>query len=341
MLTQLPPSQPPSGSMTGGVKGKGATTSTSSSAVCAGLPTAAFTTWHMARGAPCPDVNPRFRHAFGNYDGPFVVKPVSGRASLHVQLVEHRADLPEAIARIYEITSDAVLIEKYLPGREFCIAAAGPVTARDGTLVRGDGPFTFAALERVLSPDEKIFTSMDVRPITGARCRAIDPVKQADLLASLHKLARDVFLEFNLGSVIRLDVRADIAGNLYILEANPKPDLKRSGHGATSLICEGLSDYGMSYDDLILSLLADRIDFLFTHRSGTVSHLFDLVQGRSPRAVASRNPPCGASQLRDRLTQANVWPLRHTLVAAARAEAGGRFLAAAATVRSLQVRAGE
>src|SRR5215208_1428504 len=160
MLTQLPPSQPPSGSMTGGVKGKGATTSTSSSAVCAGLPTAAFTTWHMARGAPCPDVNPRFRHAFGNYDGPFVVKPVSGRASLHVQLVEHRADLPEAIARIYEITSDAVLIEKYLPGREFCIAAAGPVTARDGTLVRGDGPFTFAALERVLSPDEKIFTSI-------------------------------------------------------------------------------------------------------------------------------------------------------------------------------------
>src|SRR5215208_2797382 len=87
---------------------------------------------------------------------------------------------------------------------------------------------------------EKIFTSMDVRPITGARCRAIDPVKEADLLASLHKLARDVFLEFNLGSVIRLDVRADIAGNLYILEGNPKPDLKRSGHGATSLICEGL-----------------------------------------------------------------------------------------------------
>jgi D-ala D-ala ligase C-terminus len=166
-------------------------------------------------------------------------------------------------------------------------------------------------------------------------------MKEADLLARLHKLARDVFLEFNLGSVIRLDVRADISGNLYILEANPKPDLKRPGHGATSLICEGLSDYGMSYDDLILSLLADRIDFLFTHRPGTVSHLFDLVQGRSPRAVAPSNLPCGASQLRDRLAQANVRPLRDTLVAAARAEAGGRFLAAAATVRSLQVRAGE
>src|SRR5712691_6510200 len=48
-------------------------------AVCAGLPTAPFCTWHLARGHFRPDVNSRFHDAFGDYPGPFIVKPVSGR----------------------------------------------------------------------------------------------------------------------------------------------------------------------------------------------------------------------------------------------------------------------
>src|SRR3977135_3721455 len=46
----------------------------------AGLPTAAFITWHMARGPFRPDLNRQFQRAFADYPGPFVVKPVSGRA---------------------------------------------------------------------------------------------------------------------------------------------------------------------------------------------------------------------------------------------------------------------
>src|SRR5262249_33169717 len=57
--------------------------------MCAGLPPAAFVTWHMARGAFRPAINSRFQRAFGDYPGPFVVKPVSGRASLHVHVVPH------------------------------------------------------------------------------------------------------------------------------------------------------------------------------------------------------------------------------------------------------------
>jgi D-alanine-D-alanine ligase len=143
--------------------------------------------------------------------------------------------------------------------------------------MRGSGPFTFAALERVLTDDEKIFTSMDVRPITGARCRPIDPAAESELLGRLHGLAREVFLEFNLGSVIRLDIRADEAGDLHILEANPKPDLKRPSGDKLSLVCAGLAEHGMSYDDLILSLLADRVDVLFSQRRGTVNHLLQLL----------------------------------------------------------------
>ena len=34
----------------------------------------------------------------------------------------------------------------------------------------------------------------------------------------------------------------------------------------------------MDYDDLILSLLADRLDFLLTHRRETVGHIVDLLR---------------------------------------------------------------
>jgi D-alanine-D-alanine ligase len=256
-------------------------------ALCAGLPTAPFATWHMSRGPFRPEINSRFRLAFGDYAGPFVVKPVSGRASLHVHVVEDRTGLPDVVAEVYGATENLVLIEKYLTGREFCIAAAGPVTARAGRLLRRNEPFTFAAVERILSDDEKIFTSMDVRPITTDRCRSLDASQDPALARAMHQLARDVYLEFNLGSLIRIDLRSDENGALNILEANPKPDLKQPNGKVTSLISVGLSETRMGYDDLVLSLLADRIDFLMTHRRATVRHLVDLLQPEQ-RAGAAR-----------------------------------------------------
>ena len=248
-------------------------------AVCAGLPTAPFCTWHMARGPFRPDMNSLFHAAFEDYRGPFVVKPVSGRASLHVHVVEDEGGLPDVVAEVYRSTQNAVLIEKYLPGREFCIAVAGPVAARGRCLERSVDPFTFAILERIFSPDEKIFTSMDVRPITRDRFRNLDQ-RDAKLIERMRRLACQVFREFNLSSLIRIDMRADENGKLYILEANPKPDLKQPAQGVTSLIAAGLAESGMDYDDLILSLLADRLDYLFAHRRGTVRHIIDLLDSR-------------------------------------------------------------
>jgi D-alanine-D-alanine ligase len=243
-----------------------------------GIPTAPFVTWHMARGPFRPKVNSRFIQTFKDHWGPFVVKPVSGRASLHVHLVEDEANLPDVVAEVYHATGNHVLIEAFLPGSEYCIAVSGLVTAKGGHIHRQSDPFAFAAIERRLEPDEKIFTSMDVKPITGTRVRMLDSRADATNLAHLHELARAVFLEMNLESIIRLDVRADASGKLHVLEANPKPDLKKPTNDVTSLVCIGLANQGMSYDDLILSLLADRLDLLFSQKRGTVTHLTDLLK---------------------------------------------------------------
>ncbi len=43
------------------------------------------------------------------------------------------------------------MVEAFLPGKEYCVAVCG----------NGDGgAFAFAAVERCLEPEEKVFTSM-------------------------------------------------------------------------------------------------------------------------------------------------------------------------------------
>jgi D-alanine-D-alanine ligase len=241
------------------------------------IPNAPFVLSHYGSAPFHPESDVRFKQIFEDYAGPFVVKPVSGRASLHVHVVDRTKDLCDAVAEVQRVTENHVLIEKFLPGREFCIAVCGPVTAQGGRLRRHEQPFAFSAVERVLAPNERIFTSMDVRPITSDRVRRLDPVSDARHLSTLRILARKVYRELNLESVIRLDLRIDSDGVMEILESNPKPDLRFPTPERLSLVCAPLAVHGMSYDDLILSLIADRIDLLFSQRRRAVTHLTALL----------------------------------------------------------------
>ncbi len=243
----------------------------------AGIPTAPFMVWQPNRGPLIPGESPRLEKAFGAYEGPFIVKPISGRASRFVVAVDDASGLAATAEGVYDATQNPVLIESYLPGREFCVAVCGEVMARKGNLERLGHPFAFAVIERVLDQDERVFTSMDHRPITTDRVRCLDRKNEAKLYDKLTDMARLIYEEFELETLIRLDVRADNKGDLYVLEANPKPDLAAADENRTSIVGAGLKQEGMSYDDLILSLIADRIDVLFSQRRAVVSHLDSLL----------------------------------------------------------------
>jgi D-alanine-D-alanine ligase len=243
----------------------------------AGIPTAPFMVWQPSRGPLTSHRNLRFKNAFRAHEGPFIVKPISGRASRHVMAVDDVAGLAQAAEEVYAATENSVLIESYLPGREFCVAVCGEVVAWRGELSRLGRPFAFAAVERMLEAGERVFTSMDHRPITTDRIQRLDPATEADIYDRLVQIARQIYQEFDIETLIRLDVRADERGDLFVLEANPKPDLAAPTANRTSIVCAGLKDQGMTYDDLILSLIADRIDVLFSQRRAMVSHLASLL----------------------------------------------------------------
>lgn len=225
-------------------------------------------------GGSDPIRDPSFERAFGGYPGPFVVKPASGRASLLVDVVDVRSDLREAVRHIQEQTRHTVLIERYLPGREYCVAVCGPVVSARGQLTRLDRPFAFSPIERLLEPQERVFTSKDTRPITASRAQILDRESQGELRSRLLALGERLYEAFGLRYVIRVDVRADEDGSIQVLEANPKPDLRPPSDAATSLVALGLDDAQMTFDDLLRSLLAGYLDEVFGGRFGEAhSHL--------------------------------------------------------------------
>ncbi len=248
--------------------------------VAMGLPTARWFDWHPARSPPDPTTDERFAEFQAHCAHGFIVKPVSGRASLHVHFIDDPAGLAAAVATVFEATRDTVLIEAFLPGFEYCIAVSGPSTVRAGRLVQLDRPFAFSAVERLLDADEHIFTSMDRRPITLERTRPLDPVDDAALLDGLCDIAETLYARLPLSALVRIDLRCDLAGRLHVLEANPKPDLKAPSGASTSLVSAGLSDQGMSYDDLIYTLFADTILGMRAAADGS----FERLIGRIERA---------------------------------------------------------
>lgn len=252
-----------------------------------GVATAPFFVWHPEESRHTPFSERRLKALFAKWPNGFVVKPVTGRASLHVHYVERASDLPEVIQQVYDATQNSVLVEGYLPGREYCIAVCGPTIARSGKIRQLPGPFAFSAVERKLAKNERIFTSMDVKPITASRTRPLSAATDGDVIEQLEAIARQVYVGTPLQSLVRLDVRADERGQLYVLEANPKPDLAAPSSKSTSLICAGLANYGMTYDDLVLSIMADRLAALFDERPHSVEQFFRSFQ--YPRAVRYSN----------------------------------------------------
>ncbi|MGK7890524.1 MAG: D-alanyl-alanine synthetase [Leptolyngbyaceae cyanobacterium] len=235
----------------------------------AGLPTAPFITWHPHQGPFDPATNAFFQSVFNGYDGPFVVKPVTGRATLHISVVDHWADLPPVVETTYRATQNTVLVEQYLSGREFCITMRGYVTCRGDRFTKSPHPLAFSLLERQFEPGEKIFTSMDKKAISANRAHLLTAADQ-ELKANLVALGQAIYRAFDLQSLVRIDVRADVNGQINVLEANPKPDLKQPSASRTSLVALGLAAEGMTYEEFILGLLVDRLDYLLTYQPDSV-----------------------------------------------------------------------
>ncbi|CED57637.1 D-alanine--D-alanine ligase family protein [Aliivibrio wodanis] len=244
----------------------------------AGLPTAPFITVGVEEDFLSERNQYELDLICKRFSDGFIVKPVSGRASIHVYPVFERSELQAVVEKVHQATNNTVMIEPFLGGREFVVAVAGECIIKQGEFTRLPAPLAFSITERILEEDEAIFTSMDIKPITQDRLIA---VTEEPLRSELAKIGQKIFNQFGLQTLVRVDVRMDNENNLYVLETNPKPDLKRPKGDKVSLVCHDLDRENMSYTDLIQSLVFNRLSFLKAKRPSALAHCltaqFDLI----------------------------------------------------------------
>ena len=181
---------------------------------------------------------------------PLIVKSISEEASLGISqasIVEDDEKLKERVAFIHQSVGTGALVEQYIEGREFYVG------------VMGNGhiqvlPVWELIMDKLPEDARRIATQrvkwsrkyQDKYGITSEEAKNL-PAGKAE---EIRHMAKRVYRALGLSGYARIDVRMDAEGKVYVLEANPNPQIAHDEDFADSA---EKADY--SYKDLLQELL--------------------------------------------------------------------------------------
>ena len=156
---------------------------------------------------------------------PLIVKSVSEEASLGISqasIVEDDDKLSERVAFIHSSIGSGALIERYIEGREFYVGVIGnshlhvlPVWELIMDKLPDDA-------RRIATERVKWSRSYQKKyGITSREAKNLPPGKTEEI----QHLAKRVYRALGLNGYARIDMRMDAEGQLYVLEANPNPQI--------------------------------------------------------------------------------------------------------------------
>ncbi len=158
---------------------------------------------------------------------PCVVKICSGGSSVGVYIPKTEDEYKKSLHKAFEYNDD-VLIEEYIPGREFSV---GVIDGR-----------AYPIIEIVPKVGFYDYKNKYQAGSTEEFCPAnISPEKTAEM----QQCAVDVYNALGMESYARMDFRMDENGGIYCLEANTLP-----GMTPTSLVPQEAAAEGMNFEDL-------------------------------------------------------------------------------------------
>jgi len=183
-------------------------------------------------------------------DFPAIVKPKMEAVSFGLQIVHDIDGLRRAVAQTIEEFQQQVLVERFIPGREFAVGLLG-----------NNPPEVFPVLEIDLLGDPNAIQTMEdkkKRP-RGKICPADIP---ADLSEKLVNLSIRAFNALHLRDFARVDIRVDANGQVYILEINSMASL-----GASGSYVHAASKMGMDFKQLVNKMLDVAVVRYFTDQN--------------------------------------------------------------------------
>lgn len=181
---------------------------------------------------------------------PLIVKSISEEASLGISqasIVVDDEKLKERVGFIHHSIGTGALVERYIEGREFYVG------------IMGNGhlqvlPVWELIMDKLPEDARRIATQrvkwsrtyQDKYGITSEEAKNLPDGKAEEI----QHLAKRVYRALGLSGYARIDVRMDAEGKVYVLEANPNPQIAHDEDFADSA---EKADY--SYKDLLQELL--------------------------------------------------------------------------------------
>jgi len=175
---------------------------------------------------------------------PLFAKPLAegtGKGVDRDSKVESKSALKKVCARLLERFAEPVLVEEYLPGREFTTALLG--TGRNARVL-GTIEFTI----RANAPAQDY--SFEVKE-TCEQCVDYFPMPPGDLRRQVEELALGAYRVLECRDTGRVDIRLDAKGRPAFIEINPLPGMHPT-HSDLPMIA---TQEGMSYEELIRSIV--------------------------------------------------------------------------------------
>jgi D-alanine--D-alanine ligase len=185
---------------------------------------------------------------------PLIAKPNAEGSSKGVLprcVVDDEAGLRSIVRELHAKYRQPVLVEEFLPGREFTVAVLGRI--EDGTQPEILPPMEIVFLEGsgahpVYAFEDKLDWSRKIRYEKRA---ALD----ASLRTAIHDVVRRAWFALGCRDVARFDIRCDAFGQPFFIEANPLPGMT-PGWSDLCMIAEA---EGLAYDALIGRIMAPAI----------------------------------------------------------------------------------
>jgi D-alanine-D-alanine ligase len=171
---------------------------------------------------------------------PAIVKPLTQEASIGISqasVVDDAAKLTERVQFIHESIATDAIVEQFVDGRELYCGLIG----NDRVQVLPVWEMTFANLPegQHAIATERVKWSPKYQAKVGVSTGEAKGLPNGSAEAIQH-IARRVYKVLELSGYARIDIRLDNAGRVFILEANPNPQIARTEDFAESAAAAGL-----------------------------------------------------------------------------------------------------
>jgi len=174
---------------------------------------------------------------------PLIVKSLTQEASVGIaqaSVVDSDEKLKERVTFIHESIRTAAIVERYIEGRELYVGIIGNQTLQAL-------PVWELFFSNMPDSAKRIATDRVKWSAKYQKKYGIDSGPAKDLpeakMHSIHHLCKRAYRALEMSGYARIDLRMDEGGNVWVLEANPNPQIARGEDFAASA-----AKLGLTYD---------------------------------------------------------------------------------------------